>query len=279
MIVSDLQMIVHPLSDDHIRSSDDRIRSSDDRFRRSDDRMRSSDDRIRSSDDHFRPSDDRVRPSDDRVRPSVNDRMYHSHLQINQGQNAPADSSEEDDDKVTVKTAVHDFARLCAWPCVVQLIPQLTRSSCHRGEVYNLKHCELFCEDYGVCDEPMITKHAQAGTSSEDHNVLIHSGTGPFCNPFAQQVCEMHSVAVTLCYQMLTHPHHPPPCADLKTGSPFIRCIHCKWSKANRLAYNAQAMPCRLHAETMSALHWILRVLLIHNNGFHLQCSILVSVS
>ena len=30
--------------------------------------------------------------------------------------------------------------------------------------------------------EPDVTKHAQSGTSWEDHSVLPHSGYGPYCN-------------------------------------------------------------------------------------------------
>ena len=59
----------------------------------------------------------------------------------------------------------------------------------HRGEVYSLKHGELFCDEHGIRDEPVITKHSQEGTTSADHACLVHSGTGPYCNPYARQVC------------------------------------------------------------------------------------------
>jgi hypothetical protein len=112
------------------------------------------------------------------------------------------DEEEENEYPLGVLEALHEFANRCAWPCMVQTIPQLTRSSCHRGEVYNLKHHELYCEDYGICDEPVITKHSQQGTTSADHNCLTHSGTGPFCNPYAKQVRDLHSKAVAGCYQI-----------------------------------------------------------------------------
>lgn len=81
------------------------------------------------------------------------------------------------------------FVYALAWPCMVQTIPQLTRSACHRGEVYNLKHQELFCTQHGISDEPAFTKHAQEGTTSADHSCLAHSGKGPYCNAYAKQVC------------------------------------------------------------------------------------------
>ena len=41
-------------------------------------------------------------------------------------------------------SAVNELVKLLALPEVARLIPELTRASCHRGEVYDLKHHELF---------------------------------------------------------------------------------------------------------------------------------------
>ena len=97
--------------------------------------------------------------------------------------------SEGEEEKTGLGDKIRSFVAALAWPCMVQLIPQLTRCSCHRGEVYNLKHHELMCGNLGIRDEPGITKHAQEGTTSADHSYLVHSGTGPYCNPYARQVC------------------------------------------------------------------------------------------
>ena len=90
--------------------------------------------------------------------------------------------------------AVEELITSTAWPCLVQTLPQLTRASCHRGEAYSIQHQELSAHDYGIRDEPIVSKHAQEGTTSADHNRLIHSGFGPFCCRTALQLDVYHSL-------------------------------------------------------------------------------------
>jgi hypothetical protein len=84
--------------------------------------------------------------------------------------------------------AVDELVTALGWPCIVQTLPQLTRASCHRGEAYSMQHQELIPHDYGIRDEPIISKHAQEGTTSADHNRLVHSGFGPYCSSQALHI-------------------------------------------------------------------------------------------
>ena len=101
-------------------------------------------------------------------------------------------------------------------------MPEITRVSGHRGEAYELLQSELQPLGMFVQDQPhvrrspprarrspakpsfeplaarandltdcshrldsrsQVSKHAQEGTSLQDHTLLEHSGFGPFCNP------------------------------------------------------------------------------------------------
>ena len=56
---------------------------------------------------------------------------------------------------------------------------------------YQALHQEMLPGHDGLHDTPLVTKHAQLGTTEIDHACYEHSNFGPMCNPMCQVNCTL----------------------------------------------------------------------------------------
>ena len=104
-------------------------------------------------------------------------------------------------------------------------------------------------------DAPSVTKHAQMGTTWEDHSQLAHSNYGPFCNPMA--AATYPNASASLDYY-LSEKHGSP----LQWFEERAACMASFGEAVDKRSPHAGFCVCCTYTTTdviMNALYWLLQ--------------------